>query len=92
MRHTGCKEKLQKYAEEVKQFEKALEERHRRQQREEMQQYLEALDRKASEELLQAGGYRSRGLKRRTILTSVGGVTVRVRCYQHKGGRRVYPS
>jgi hypothetical protein len=91
MRHTGCSEKIQKYGEEVKEFERQLEERHRQEQREEMQQYLEALDRKTSEELLKAGGYVSKGQRTRKILTSVGLVTVRVRCYEHKGGHRLYP-
>jgi hypothetical protein len=91
MRHTGCREKLQKYGEEIKQFEWELEERHHRQMQQEMVEYLEALDRKASAELLQRRGYESKGLSRRKILTSVGVVTVRVRCYRHRSGHRIYP-
>jgi hypothetical protein len=72
VRHTGCRENAHKYAEEVKEFEGELEERHRQQMREEMRAYLEVLDRKASEELVKRGGYVSKGLKERTILTSVG--------------------
>lgn len=68
MRHSGCTEKLQKYGEEVKQFEQELEERHRRQMQEEMCQYLESLDPKASEEVVQRGGYESKGLMKRSIL------------------------
>lgn len=91
MRHTGCTKKLQKYGEEIKQFERELEERHHRQMQQEMVEYLEAVDRKASAEVLQRGGYESKGLIRRKILTSVGLVTVQVRCYKHRGGHRVYP-
>lgn len=91
MRHQGCSGKLQKYAEEVKQFERSLEERHRREMQREMAEYLESLDRKASEEFVKRGGYESKGLKKRRIVTSVGVVEVRVRCYEHRGGHRGYP-
>jgi hypothetical protein len=91
MRHTGCREKLQKYGEEIKQFERELEERHHRQMQQEMVEYLEALDRKGSAEVIERGGYESKGLLRRKILTSVGVVSVRVRCYRHRSGHRVYP-
>jgi len=91
MQHTGCSEKLRKYGEEVKRFEQALEERHREQMREEMKGYLEELDRKASQEVLRRGGYESKGLKRRAVLTGFGEVTIRVRCYENKRGHRIYP-
>ena len=61
MRHTGCRENAHKYAEEVKEFEGELEERHRQQMREEMRAYLEVLDRKASEELVKRGGICEQG-------------------------------
>jgi len=91
MRHTGCTDKLQKYTEEVKRFERELEERHRRQMREEMKGYLERLDREASEEVPGCGGYESRGLKKRKILSRVGMVEVRGRCYENQRGHRIYP-
>lgn len=91
MRHTGCSQKLSKYREEVKRFERELAERHRAQMRKEMAEYLEALDRKASEEVIRRGGYESRGLRKRRILTGVGLVRVRVRYYQNRQGHRVYP-
>jgi hypothetical protein len=91
MRHTGCTDKLQKYTEEVKRFERELEERHRYQMRQEMAEYLEGLDRKASEAVIRRGGYESKGLGKRRILTGVGLVGVRVRCYQNRRGHRIYP-
>jgi hypothetical protein len=83
--------KVQKYWEEINRFEGELEQRHRQMQREEMREYLEAKDRQASTELLQRGGYESKGLVKRCIMTSSGEITVRVRCYRRKNGQRRYP-
>jgi hypothetical protein len=80
--------KVQKYWEEINRFEGELEQRHRQMQREEMGEYLEAKDRQASTELLQRGGYESKGLVKRGIMTSSGEITVRVRCYRRKNGQR----
>jgi len=91
MRHTECRDKVQNYAEEVKGFEPELEERHRQQMQQEMKAYLEQLDREASKEVLGRGRYESRGLKKRQILTRVGLVEVRVRCYENQRGERIYP-
>lgn len=91
MRHTGCSEKLWKYEEEVNRFEQELEERHRAQMRQEMREYLEALDRRASAEVLRRGGYESKGLKKRKILTRFGVVEVQVRLYENRRGHRIYP-
>lgn len=91
MRHIGCTEKLQKCGDEVKRFEQELQQRHQEQMKEEMRQYLEGLDRKASQNVLERGGYESRGLKKRTILTSFGEITLRVRCYENRRGHRIYP-
>lgn len=91
MRHTGCTDKLQNWREEVKRFERELEEKHREQMKEEMRGYLEGLDRKASQGVLEGGGYESRGLKQRRVLTSIGEVTIRVRCYENRRGHRIYP-
>ncbi len=91
MRHTGCNDKLEKYTEEVKRFEQELEERHQRQMREEMRAYLEGLDREASQEVVGYGGYESRGLRKRKILSRVGLVEVRGRCYENRRGHRIYP-
>lgn len=83
--------KLLKWREEVNRFERALEERHREQQRQEMKEYLEALDRRASKELVERGGYENKGLVPRTILTGVGKVQIRVHRYKHSNGHTVYP-
>ena len=83
--------KVSNWREEVNRFEKALEERHREQQREEMKEYLEALDRQASKELLERGGYENKGLVKRTILSCVGKVRIRVHHYKHRNGHSVYP-
>jgi hypothetical protein len=91
MRHTGCTENLSKYPKEVKQFERELEEHHRQQMRQEMAEYLEALDRRGSEEVIRRGGYESKGRRKRRILTGVGLVGVRLRCYQNRRGHRIYP-
>ncbi|MBM4160897.1 MAG: hypothetical protein FJ217_07350 [Ignavibacteria bacterium] len=91
MHATGCKDKLQKYSEEVKRFEQELEERHRQQMRQEMKAYLESLDREASREVLRWGGYENKGLKQRRVLTSFGQVTIQIRYYQNKQGHRIYP-
>jgi hypothetical protein len=66
--------RVSNWREEVSRFEKGLGERHREQQREEMREYFEALDPKASKELLERGGYESKELVKRTILTGVGKV------------------
>lgn len=83
--------KVQKYWEEINTFERELEERHRQMQQEEMRQYLEAKDREASKEILERGGYESKGLVRRRIMTSSGMITVRVRRYRRKNGQTRYP-
>lgn len=90
--HIACgKEKLQKYDEEVKQFELSLEGRHRQLMQEEMRAYLEGKDREASQVVLKEGGYESRGLVKRTIMTGVGAVRVHLRRYRHRSGRMCYP-
>jgi hypothetical protein len=91
MRHIGCNEKLQKYFEEVNRFEQELQKRHREAMQKEMQAYLEDLDNRASQEVLLRGGYESKGKVQRTILTSMGKITIRVRCYRNKRGYRLYP-
>lgn len=83
--------KVQKYWEEINTFERELEERHREMEREELRQYLEAKDREASKEVLRQGGYESKGLVERRIMTSCGVITVRVRRYRRKNGQRLYP-
>jgi len=91
MRTNPLEEKVGKHSEEVKQFEQELVEKHRQLMREELRLYLEAKDREASREVLALGGYESRGLVRRQILTSVGKVTLRVRRYRRENGEAVYP-
>jgi len=91
MRQSSCRSKLRNWGEEVKRYEQELEERHRQQMREEMKAYLEAIDRKASQEVVGRGGYESKGLKRRRVLTAFGEVVIRVRCYENKRGHRIYP-
>jgi len=83
--------KVSNWTEEVNRFEKALEERHREQQRQEMREYLEALDRQASKELLERRGYESKGLVKRTILGCAGKVRIRIHRYKHRNGHSVYP-
>mgnify|MGYP001583436663 FL=1 len=83
--------KVSNWTEEVNRFEKGLEERHREQEREEMREYLEALDRQASQELLERGGYESKGLVKRTILSCAGKVRIGVHRYKHRNGHSVYP-
>lgn len=83
--------KVSNWTEEVNRFEKALEERHREQQRQELRQYLEALDRQACQELFKRGGYESKGLVERTILSCAGKVRIRAHRYQHRNGHSVYP-
>lgn len=91
MRTNPLREKVGKHAEEVKQFEQELVERHRQLMREEMGLYLEAKDRESSREVVALGGYESKGLRSRQILSSVGKVTVRVRRYRRGNGATVYP-
>ena len=85
------REKLRKYQEEVNRFETTLEERHRDEQRQELRAYIEGLDRRASQEVLQWGGYENRGLVQRTILSGVGKIRVQVHRYRNKNGHSVYP-
>jgi len=91
MRHLGCRENLQRYAEEVNRYEQELEDRHRQAMQQEMRAYLEDLDSRASQEVLSRGGYESKGRVERTVLTSMGKVRLRVRCYRNRGGHRLYP-
>jgi hypothetical protein len=85
------REKLQKRQEEVNRYEIALEARHREEQRKELREYFENLDRQASQEVLQWGGYENRGLVWRTILSGVGKIRVQVHRYRNKNGHNVYP-
>src|SRR5437867_3549768 len=90
--HTTCvDEKLQNYGEEVKRFERELEERHRRMMREELREYLERLDGESCQFLLRQGGYESKGLEKRKIEAGCGTVEVRVHRYQHRSGKSCYP-
>ena len=82
---------LQKYQEEINRYERELEERHRESQRKELREFFEEMDREASKELLKFGGYRNKGLVKRTIMTGVGKVVVKVHRYIHKNGQNVYP-
>lgn len=91
MQQVMDREKLRKYQEEVNRFEIELEERHRAQQRQELREYMENLDREASQEVLQRGGYENKGLVRRTILSGVGKIGVKVHRYRNKNGHSVYP-
>jgi len=85
------REKLQKWQEEVNRFEITLEARHREEQRQELREYFENLDRQASQEVLHWGGYENKGLVERTILSGVGKIRVKVHRYRNKNGHSVYP-
>ncbi len=85
------REKLRKYEEEVNRFEIGLEERHREEQRHELRAYIEGLDRQASQEVLEWGGYANKGLVWRTILSGVGKIRVKVHRYRNKNGHSIYP-
>jgi len=84
-------EKLRKRQEEVNRYEIAIEARHREEQRKELREYFENLDRQASQEVLQWGGYENKGLVKRTILSGVGKIQVKVHRYRNKNGCSVYP-
>jgi hypothetical protein len=91
MRTNPHAEKLQRFTEEINSYEAALEEKHRRMMQEEMGAYLEQKDREASQEIVAEGGYESRGVVKRRILTSCGVISVRVRRYRRKNGQTRYP-
>lgn len=83
--------KVEKYGEEIKEYERERAEYYREQLRKDIREFLEAKDREASKEVLRQGGYESKGVVERRIMTSVGEVRVGCRCYRRKNGQTVYP-
>jgi hypothetical protein len=77
--------------EEFKRFEEEVVERHRKWMLEELRGKLEAMDRRASDELWKTGLYVDKGYVRRKVQTSVGAVWVRVkRLKRGRGSGSVY--